>query len=185
MTTTSPVPAHRRDHAWLALVVFAAAVVVVAVVGGLAAGSASSTYENLDRPAFAPPSWLFGPAWTVLYVMIALSGWRYWREVGRVDTALVLYGVQLVLNAAWTPIFFAAELYGVALVEILLLEASIVAVAVLFARRDRPAALLLVPYVGWVAYATALTFRDLAPQLSRFASPPRAGLRRVSRRASR
>jgi tryptophan-rich sensory protein len=140
----------------LVLAGFVAAVVVVAVLGGLATGSAGRTYERLDLPAFAPPSWLFGPVWTVLYLMIAIAGWFYWRHVRRLDGALLLYGAQLVLNAAWTPLFFAADAYGAALVDIVLLAVLVLATAVAFARRSRPAAWLLAPYLLWVLYATAL-----------------------------
>lgn len=140
----------------LVLAGFVAAVVVVAVLGGLAAGSAGRTYERLDLPAFAPPSWLFGPVWTVLYLMIAVAGWLYWRQVGRLDAALLLYGAQLVLNAAWTPLFFGADAYGLALVDIVLLAVLVLITVLAFARRSRVAAWLLVPYLLWVLYAAAL-----------------------------
>lgn len=140
---------------WLALAAFGAAVAVAAGLGGLAAGSAASTYQSLDRPFFAPPSWLFGPVWTVLYVMIAAAGWLAWRAVGW-DRSLTLYAVQLVLNAGWTPLFFAGDRYGLALVEIVVLLGTIVATIALFWRRSRPASWLLVPYAAWVGYATAL-----------------------------
>jgi tryptophan-rich sensory protein len=103
----------RRPPAWLSLLPFLGAVAAVAVVGGLAAGSAGQTYRALDLPAFAPPSWLFGPVWTVLYVMIAVAAWWVWREVGW-GRELTWWSVQLVLNLAWTPLFFAADRYALA-----------------------------------------------------------------------
>jgi tryptophan-rich sensory protein len=130
-------------------------VVVVAVVGGLAAGSSGAKYDRLDVPAFAPPGSVFGPVWTVLYVTIAVSGWLVWRRVG-LDSSMVPYGVQLVLNAAWTPLFFAAGWYAVALVEIVVLLVVIGVTIAMFWSRSRAAALLLVPYAGWVAFATCL-----------------------------
>jgi len=133
-----------------------AAVAVAALVGNLAARGASTTYARLDLPAFAPPSWLFAPVWTVLYVVIAVAGWLVWRRVG-VDAAVALWVVQLVLNAAWTPLFFAADLRWLAFAEICLLWVAIVATLSLFWPRHRPAALLLVPYLLWVTYAAALT----------------------------
>lgn len=142
-------------RSWLGLLPFAAAVAAVAVLGGLAAGTAESTYQDLDLPAFAPPSWLFGPVWTVLYVMIAVAGWLVWRARG-VDVATVAWGVQLLLNLAWTPLFFAGDRYGLALVDIVALLVAILATIALAWPRSRTAALLLVPYLAWVAFATAL-----------------------------
>ena len=104
------------------------------------------------------PSWLFGPVWTVLYVMIAVSGWLVWRRAGWVRSAHGMYAVQLVLNMLWSPLFFGAGLLGLAFADILLLAASIVATIVLFARVSRLAAVLLVPYLAWVGFASALNF---------------------------
>lgn len=148
-------PPRTRARSAAGLVGFALAVTLVAGVGGAAAGSAAETYDALDRPFFAPPAWLFGPVWTVLYVMIALSGWLVWREVGW-DRAMSVYAVQLVLNALWTPLFFAGDLYGVALLEISVLLVTIGATVALFRNRSKTAALLLLPYAAWVAFATAL-----------------------------
>jgi tryptophan-rich sensory protein len=140
---------------WLALLGYVAAVTVVAAVGGVAASGSRSTYERLDLPAFAPPGWVFGPGWTVLYPLIALAGWLVWRRAG-LDGSMVPHAAQLILNAGWTPLFFAAGWYGVALVEIVVLLATIAITIVAFAKRSRPAALLLVPYAAWVAFATCL-----------------------------
>ena len=153
MTTTLTT---RRTPTWLGLVPFVAAVTVVAVVGGLAAGSAGQTYRDLELPPFAPPSWLFGPVWSVLYLMIAVAGWLVWRERGW-DRSLTLWAVQLVLNALWTPLFFAADLYVAALVDIVALLVAVAATIALFRRTSPPAAWLLVPYLAWVGFATALT----------------------------
>lgn len=149
-TTAAPAP-----RAWLTLVPFLLAVAVVAVVGGLAAGSAGDTYRDLELPFFAPPSWLFGPVWTVLYVMIGVAGWLLWRARGW-DGALTLWAVQLVLNLAWTPLFFGASRYTLALVDIVVLAVMILALIALARSRSRAATLLLVPYAAWVCFATAL-----------------------------
>jgi len=151
-TLTQRPPAVRSA---LALAGFALAVLAAAVVGSLAATSSRETYERLDLPPFAPPGWVFGPVWTVLYALIAVAGWLVWREVG-IDRSIAAYAVQLALNALWTPIFFAGDRYGVALVEIVLLLAALVVTLAMFARRSHTAALLLVPYVAWVGFATAL-----------------------------
>lgn len=147
----------RKPSTWLGLVPFLAAVAVVAVVGGLAAGSAGQTYRALELPPFAPPSWLFGPVWTVLYVLMAVAAWLVWRESSSGwSRALTLWSVQLVLNLAWTPLFFAAGWYAVALVEIVVLLVVLAATALAFRRASTTAAWLLVPYLAWVSFATAL-----------------------------
>ncbi|GAA4433570.1 TspO/MBR family protein [Actinokineospora soli] len=140
------------------LVGFLVAVAVVAVVGSLAAVSAQDEYLGLRLPGWAPPSWLFGPVWTVLYVLIAVSGWLVWRRFGvrGASRELGVFGAQLVLNALWTPLFFGLGLYGVALVDIVVLLGVIVVLIGMFARKHRVAAWLLVPYAVWVGYATAL-----------------------------
>ncbi len=140
------------------LAVFGVAAAAAAVTGSLAAISAADRYGALAQPAWAPPAWLFGPVWTVLYVSIAVAGWLVWRKAGWTGarTALTVFAVQLVLNALWTPLFFGAGLFGVAFGEIVLLWLAIVATVVLFARHSRPAALLLVPYLAWVTFASAL-----------------------------
>ncbi|GAA3547510.1 tryptophan-rich sensory protein [Nocardioides daeguensis] len=140
---------------------FAAAVALVAVLGALAASGSAQTYRALDLPPYAPPSWVFGPVWTVLYVLIAVAGWLAWR-VGAGRSGLVAWGVQLLLNLAWTPLFFAADRYGWALVDIVALLGAIVVTMVVFARSSRAAAWLLAPYLAWVAFATALNAGILA-----------------------
>lgn len=144
-----------RPPTWVVLPRFLAAVAVVAIVGGLAAGSAAQTYRALELPPFAPPSWLFGPVWTVLYVAMAVAAWLVWRESGW-NRALTLWSVQLVLNLAWTPLFFSAGWYAAALVDIVALLVLVALTIVAAARSSRLAAGLLVPYLAWVAFATAL-----------------------------
>ncbi len=154
-----------RAPSWLGLVPFLAAVTAVAAVGGLAAGSASQTYLNLDLPTFAPPSWVFGPVWSVLYLMIAVAGWLVWRETGW-SRGLTLWSAQLVLNLAWTPLFFAAGWYAVALVDIVVLLVAVAVTFQLFRPVSATAAWLLVPYLGWVAFATALNAGIVALELT-------------------
>jgi tryptophan-rich sensory protein len=140
---------------WWTIVPFLVAVAVVAGVGGLAAAGSQSTYRALDLPPYAPPSWLFGPVWTVLYVMIGVAGWLLWRAGGW-DRVMWLWVAQLVLNLLWTPLFFAADLYTVALGEILVLAAAVALLVVWSWHRSRRGAWLLVPYLAWVCFATAL-----------------------------
>ena len=162
MSTTAHPPASSRSL--LALAVIALATAAAAGLGGVAAASAQSTYNALELPPYAPPAWLFGPVWTVLYVMIAISGWQLWRAAQAAtpesglhwSRAMTWWTVQLVLNAAWTPIFFAGDRYGLALIEISVLLAAVLTTIAVAWRVRRSAALLLVPYAAWVAFATSL-----------------------------
>ena len=115
-------------------------------------------YDSLKKPSFNPPGWVFGPVWTVLYIMMAISLWRVWRKGDEVNVrnAVILFLVHLVLNAAWSGIFFALHRPGWALVEIIVLWGFIVALIYVFRSIDRPAAYLLVPYLLWVSFATFL-----------------------------
>ena len=115
-------------------------------------------YGELVKPSWRPPNWLFAPAWTVLYLTIATAGWLVWREVGFAAAALpfVCYFVQLVLNAAWTPIFFGLRRPDLAFFEIVLLWLSVIATMVLFYPLHAGAAWLLLPYLAWVTFAGAL-----------------------------
>jgi translocator protein len=137
------------------------AVAAAALIGTLAVSGASQEYASLIQPAWAPPSWLFGPVWTVLYATMAAAAWLVWRRVG-LDRTLVPFAVQLLLNAAWTPLFFGAGQYGWALVDIAALWLAIAVTIVVFWRVSRPAALLLVPYWLWVTFAAALNASILA-----------------------
>ena len=149
---TERVP-HRNP--WLMLAGFLGVVAVVPVVGALAATSAKDVYARLEQPPWAPPASVFGPVWTVLYVMIALSGWLYWRTDGETG-GFAAYGIGLLFNLLWTPLFFESGAARVALADIVLLDVVVVVTVVLFARRSKLAAALLVPYLGWLLYATAL-----------------------------
>jgi tryptophan-rich sensory protein len=155
-TAVHPRPSPRRAVAGLA--VFAVAVVLVAATGGLAADSAAARYQALDLPSWAPPAGVFGPVWTVLYVLIAVAGWLVWRRRGVAGApgALAAYAVQLGLNALWTPLFFGLGAVGTAFVEICALWIAVACTIVLFLRHSRLAAGLLVPYLAWVTFAAAL-----------------------------
>lgn len=115
-------------------------------------------YQNLAKPSWRPPDWLFGPVWLVLYIMIAVAGWMVWREAG-LSLALAVYAVQLVLNALWSGIFFGLRRPDLAFAEIVLLWSSILATIVMFWPISRMAAYLLVPYACWATFAGALNFR--------------------------
>lgn len=142
---------------WRGLAGFVTLVVAVAAIASVPTVRAPAVYGSLQGPTWAPPAWLFAPVWTLLYAMIAVSGWLAWKNGASLrGPAMRAFGAQLALNGAWAPLFFALGWRGVALVDILLLDAAIVATIVLFARRDRLAAYLLVPYLLWSCFATAL-----------------------------
>jgi tryptophan-rich sensory protein len=139
-------------------------VVIALAVGGVGAlataSSVSTWYATLVKPAFNPPNAVFGPVWTALYVLMALAAWRVWRTgpVGGRRPGLILYAVQLALNLAWSLIFFGLRQPAIALAEVAVLLAAVVATAVAFWRADRTAGLMMIPYVAWVAFASALNF---------------------------
>ena len=139
---------------WL-LVSFAAA-----GVGGIASARAGAFYQELSRPGWAPPASVFGPVWSALYLLMGVAAWLVWRERGvrQARTALGLFLLQLLANALWTWLFFAWRQGGLALGEILVLWVLIVATIVAFWRIRRLAALLLLPYLGWVSFASCLTY---------------------------
>ena len=147
---------------WKSLVVLALFIAVclgVAGAGGLStAGSVQQWYPSLQKPAWTPPSWLFGPVWTTLYLMMAFAAWLVWRKrkEENVKAALGLFVFQLVLNAAWSPLFFGLQNPLAGLLDIVPLWAAILATVIYFRRISAVAAALLVPYLLWVGYATAL-----------------------------
>ncbi|SBT46511.1 TspO/MBR family protein [Micromonospora auratinigra] len=157
MTISGSVRRLGRARKWWALAGFGAAVTVAAAVGGLGVRGTQQEYADLQQPSWAPPSWLFGPVWTVLYALIAVAGWLVWRRVGW-GPALWAWVVQLVLNAIWTPLFFGASRYGLAFAELVLMWLAIGATVLLFGRVSRPAAGLMLPYWAWVTFAGALNF---------------------------
>jgi tryptophan-rich sensory protein len=115
-------------------------------------------YEHLRKPVWRPPNWLFAPAWSVLYLTIAISGWLVWRRTGFTGAAVpfTIYGISLLFNAAWPAFFFGLRRPDLAFVELMLLWFSIVAVIWAFYPVERNAALLLLPYIAWVTFAGAL-----------------------------
>jgi len=130
-----------------------------AAIGGFASANAGDFYGELLRPSWAPPGWLFGPVWSILYGLMGLSAWLVWRERGFAGArkALFVFIVQLAVNALWTWLFFVWRLGGIAFAEILLLWILIVVTIILFSRVSKLAAVLLLPYLVWVSFASALT----------------------------
>lgn len=131
-------------------------------IGGVYTASKIPTwYETLTKPAWQPPSWVFGPVWTTLYLLMGIASAMVWQRRGvssSATPALVAYGVQLVLNMLWSILFFGAESPAAALVCIVALWFAIVLTIVLFWRVNHTAAWLLVPYIAWVTFAAVLNF---------------------------
>jgi tryptophan-rich sensory protein len=136
------------------------------VLGTLVVGAAGTIftepniptwYAGLVHPSIAPPNWVFAPVWTTLYVLMAVAAWRVWKITGLKSVEMLAWGVQLALNFAWSAIFFSLHRIGAALVEIILLDLAILVTTALFFRRDRLAAALMLPYLAWTLFATALT----------------------------
>jgi translocator protein len=148
----------RSLHPWLALVVLIVLCFAVAGLGGLATTpNIPNWYAGLVKPSWTPPSWLFGPVWSVLYLSMAVAAWLVWRK-GNALVPLILFAIQLVFNTAWSWLFFGLHNPGAAFVDIVLLWAAIVGTTVAFWRRSLVAGLLFVPYLAWVSFAAVLNF---------------------------
>ena len=140
---------------WKSLIVFVLVVAAAAATGSLSAPDA--WFNALQKPSFNPPTWVFPPVWSLLYIMIAVAGWRIYRMTG-MGIALGFWIAQLIVNAMWTPLFFGLHRIDLALADIVLLDILAIATTLLFSRHDRIAGYLLMPYLAWIAFATALTF---------------------------
>ncbi len=116
-------------------------------------------YASLQKPPLNPPGWMFGPVWTILYLLMGVSLWLIWGSNAKEKKkALWLFFVQLALNAIWTPIFFGVQSIGGALTIIVLLWAAIILTILTFTKISKPAAWLLAPYILWVSFAVYLNF---------------------------
>lgn len=143
----------------LVLVGFLVASFTAAAIGGYAtAESVKTWYPLLNKPSWNPPSWLFGPVWTLLYITISVAAWRIWklRDQPQAKFALRLFFVQLVLNALWSILFFGLHRPDWALIEIVILWSSLVFIQRAFWRLDRLAGWLWLPYLSWVSFASVL-----------------------------
>ena len=129
-------------------------------IGAIASASAGEFYSQLTRPSWAPPGWLFGPVWTALYLMMGAAAFLVWRERGwdGARTVLLFFAAHLVLNALWSWLFFRWRLGAGSFIEIVVLWLTIVALVVAFARIRTSAALLMLPYLAWVTFASVLNF---------------------------
>ena len=156
---TSSISKSRKTRIIEALVI-AILVFTTATIGSRATiPNIPDWYEGLIKPSFNPPNWIFGPVWTLLY---ALMTYAAWRVIGRIDTRretifiAFVFIAQLVFNALWSIVFFGMHNPAYALIVVVLLEASVIAMILVFARYDRVAAITQLPYAGWVAFASLL-----------------------------
>jgi translocator protein len=141
-------------HRYLTLALFIALVLGGGTLIGLMT-LPGEWYAGLAKPPFNPPNWIFAPVWTLLYIMVAVAGWRSWQRSLR-SAAMAAWFIQLALNFVWSPVFFRAHHIGAALVIVAALLATIIAFIVICWPSDRAAALLFTPYAAWVAFATLL-----------------------------
>jgi len=143
----------------IALAFFVALCLGIGALGAaVVATSVDTWYGELAKPSFTPPDRVFGPVWTVLYVLMAIAAWRVWRAADR-DTRrgpLTLFALQLALTLGWTVVFFGLEKIGAALATIVVLDVGVVVTTLAFRSIDRWAGLLMLPYLAWVAFATVL-----------------------------
>jgi tryptophan-rich sensory protein len=147
----------------LSLLIFVVIVGMVEFTGSFfTIQPAINWYPELAKPFFSPPGWLFAPVWTVLYLLIALSGWLVWakreEKKNAADSALTIYAIQLFLNAAWSYLFFGLKSPAMGLIEIAVLWAAIAWNMASFHKISKPASYLLVPYILWVSFAAILNF---------------------------
>lgn len=140
-------------------------VLVCLLAGGLGTiftiNAIPTWYAGLSKPSFSPPNYLFGPVWTVLYILMGVSLFLIWKrgfKTKKVRDAIYVFGIQLFLNAIWSPIFFGAKNLGLAFVVIIAMWFYIVKTIKLFAKIDKTASYLLYPYIAWVSFATILNF---------------------------
>lgn len=142
---------------------------VAAAIGAVASINASTFYAQLVQPSWAPPASVFGPVWSVLYGLMGLAAWCVWREGGFAmqRRALILFLIQLGINALWSWLFFAWHQGALAMADIALLCGLIVATLVAFWQVRPIAGLLLLPYLLWVSFAAALNYSvwQLNPQV--------------------
>jgi len=149
--------ASRQD--WIAGLLFIVGCVAAGALVGVATGSQpDGWYRSLQKPAFTPPGWVFGPVWTVLYASMGVAAWLVWtrRNTTGATAALVLFGVQLALNLGWSVVFFSWHQPGWAFLEITVLWAAIGATVWAFLRVRPIAGWLMVPYLTWVTFAAIL-----------------------------
>jgi tryptophan-rich sensory protein len=143
-------------------IIFIAMCEAVGIIGSFATASSVTTwYSMLTKPFLNPPSWVFGPVWTMLYALMGIAAYMVWKkgiERSDVRRALTVFVIQLLLNALWSPLFFGARNLTAAFVDIVLMWIAIIATIIVFKKISKPAAWLLLPYILWVSFAAYLNY---------------------------
>lgn len=146
----------------LAFILSIAITLSIGALGGFAtAQSVKTWYPLLNKPSFNPPNWLFAPVWTSLYILIGIAAYLVWvkrDQVQHFPRTAAIYFIQLILNLAWSFIFFYLHEIGFALAEIIVLLMVVILNAVMFYKTDKWAGLLFIPYILWVSFASFLTY---------------------------
>ncbi|GAB3706827.1 tryptophan-rich sensory protein [Amycolatopsis oliviviridis] len=155
MSTVPSPPTHHRRLRWQALAGFIALSAIVGAVAALAVATRSDAQNLLVRPSWAPPGWLYGPVWSALLLVVAVAGWCYWRTDGE-TRGFAFYGLCLLLTLLWTPLFFAGSAHALALADVVVLDFVVPITMMEFGRRSKLAAWLLVPYLLWLLFSTAV-----------------------------
>lgn len=149
----------KQKQLWISFVIFILLCLSIQIIGSLWTMETVKTwYPALAKPSWTPPDWIFGPVWSILYIMIAISGWLIYRaeDSSKRSAALIFYGCQLALNFIWSFLFFSLQSPGLGLIDIVLLCILII-LTITYAWPVRPlASVLLVPYLIWVMYALTL-----------------------------
>lgn len=143
---------------WPTLIIFILICQASGILGAVfTAKSIPNWYSKLKKPSFNPPNWLFGPVWTLLYTLMGISGYLLWQN-SHSSTAIILFFIQLILNAIWTPLFFGAKQLGWGFVEIILMWIAILLTIIFSWNISLWSAILLIPYLLWVSFASLLNF---------------------------
>lgn len=144
-------------NSWAVLILLILLCLAVGMLGGLASSaSIDGWYRTIAKPDWTPPDMVFGPVWTLLYIMMAVAAWLVWRSDELVRPALILFFGQLALNLLWTLLFFGARSPGLALIEVVFLWLAVLMTMLAFFARSRLAGWLFVPYLAWVSFAGVL-----------------------------
>ena len=152
-----PIPIERRAPSVVPAIAFTLGVIAIGgVIGAL--NIPDQWYRDLAKPAFNPPDWVFGPVWTVLYAMVGYAGYRTWRLFGAASLPFALWGLQMLLNFAWTPLFFSFNSLPLASIEIGAFLFAVIAFMAVVRRRDAISFWLFTPYLAWVGFASVLTW---------------------------
>jgi len=144
---------------WVKLIISVLICQIAGVIGSIfTAPSITAWYANLQKPAFSPPNWVFGPVWITLYTLMGISLYLVWNKKKNIKIPLTLFFIQLILNSIWSVIFFGLQNPFYALIEIIILWIMILLTVISFYKVSKKASLLLLPYIVWVTVATFLNY---------------------------